>query len=142
MNDLTIRFIDNKKELEQSFEIRKQVFVEEQQVPPDVEYDGLDAEAEHVIVYYNEEPIGCARIRNNQCAQLERIAIIKQYRGNGFGKQLMNYLIEYCREKNYREICIHSQIHVSGFYEKLGFTIRGKPFIEAGIEHVEMIMKI
>ncbi len=142
MNDLEIRLVKNKRELDQIVGIRKQVFVKEQNVPLDLELDGLDSEAEHVIVYYDNEPIGCARIRTNGCVKLERIAILEKYRQRGFGKQLTEYLINYCKNKNYNEICLHSQTYVSDFYKKLGFRERGKLFFDAGIEHVEMYMKI
>jgi len=142
MRHLEIRLIKNQHELEQVFEIRKQAFVQEQDVPLELELDGLDDDADHVIVYYNEKPIGCARIRINEYAKLERVAILKQYRNRGFGTQLMHYLIDYCKSKNITEIRLHSQTYVSDFYEKIGFITRGKPFFEAGIEHAEMYMKI
>ena len=142
MDNLEIRPIKNKKELDQIIEIRKQVFVKEQDVPLDLEVDGLDPEAEHIIAYYNGKPIGCARIRTNDYCKLERIAILKEYRNRGFGKKLTKYLVNYCKSKNFNEISLHSQTYVSDFYKKLGFKERGKTFFEAGIEHIEMYMKI
>lgn len=139
---LEIRIVKNKEELNKVIEIRKNVFVEEQKVLLDLELDGLGSEAEHVIAYLNDEPIGCARIRTNKYAKLERIAIIEKHRGKGFGKQLTDVLINYCKQKDFDEIRLHSQTYISGFYKKYGFKIRGKPFYEAGIKHVEMYMKI
>jgi len=142
VNNLEIKLVKNKEELDQVIEIRKNVFVKEQKVPLDLELDGLDSEAEHVIVYLGNEPIGCARIRKNKYAKLERIAIIKKYRGKGFGKRLTEFLVDYCKQKNFDEIRLHSQTYIRDFYKKCGFKIRGKPFFEAGIEHVEMYVKI
>jgi predicted GNAT family N-acyltransferase len=142
MKDLEIRQVKTNEELNQVFKIRKQVFIKEQNVPFYLEMDGLDSEAEHVIAFLDDMPIGCARIRTNDCIKLERIAILKEYRKRGFGKQLTEYLINYCKRKKYNEICLHSQTFVSDFYEKLGFKKRGNQFLEAGIEHVEMYMKI
>lgn len=139
---LEIRIVNNKTDFDKVMEIRKNVFVEEQQVPLDIEMDGLDSHAEHVIAFLNGIPIGCGRIRRNKNIKLERVAIIKKFRSNGFGRRLMKFLIDYCMQNNYDEICIHSQTHVSGFYKKLGFKIRGATFFEAGIEHVDMYMKI
>ena len=130
-----------KKKLEQVIAIRKQVFVKEQKVPLDIELDGLDDKAEHVVAYLVGEPIGCARIRFNTYAKLERIAILEKYRGRGFGRQLTDFLIEYCKQKDVDEVCLHSQTNVTDFYKKLGFKIRGKPFFEADIEHVEMYIE-
>ena len=141
MEYLDIKLVENKEQLNQIIEIRKKVFVEEQNVPIEIEIDGLDSEADHIIAYLDDEPIGCARIRINKIAKLERIAIIKKFRGKGFGKQLTKFLIEYCKKKNVSEICIHSQTYVSGFYKKQGFISRGKPFYETDIEHVEMYLK-
>jgi len=138
---LNIQIAKTRKELDQVIAIRKQVFVKEQKVPLDIELDGLDDEAEHVIACLNGEPIGCARIRFDTYAKLERIAIVEKYRGKGFGKQLTDFLIEYCKQKDVGEIRLHSQTYVTDFYKKLGFKIRGKSFFEAEIEHVEMYMK-
>ena len=143
MDKLEIRPIKNKRELEQVIEIRKQVFVKGQDVPLDLEVDGLDTKADHMIVYFNDLPIGCARIRtNDDIAKLERIAILEEYRNRGFGKQLTRYLINYCKNKDYKEIYMHSQTYVSDFYKKFGFRKQGKTFFEASIKHVEMYMKI
>lgn len=133
----------SKNELNIVIYIRKKVFIEEQKVPLNIEIDGLDSEAEHFIAYLDDEPIGCARIRaENKHAKLERIAIIKEQRGKGFGTKLTIFLIDYCKQKNFQEIRLHSQTYVSGFYKKLDFKVIGKHFYEAGIEHVEMFMKI
>jgi len=143
VSKLKIRKVKNKSELDETFEIRKTVFVEEQNVPVELEIDGLDQEAEHFIAYINKKPIGCARIRiKNNFAKLERIAIIGEYRNKGFGKQLTKFLIDYCKQKKFDEIRLHSQIYVSDFYKKLGFKFVGENFFEAGIEHVEMYMEI
>ncbi|MCD6318277.1 GNAT family N-acetyltransferase [Candidatus Aerophobetes bacterium] len=104
--------------------------------------DGLENEAKHVIVKYRGKTIGCARVRflENK-AKLERIALLEDYRGKGFGREIMNYLIRYCKRKKVEEIFLHSQSYVKKFYEKCGFKPRGKPFLEAGIKHIEMRME-
>ncbi len=143
MNKLKIKKVENNKELEETFNIRKIVFIEGQNVSVDIEMDGLESIGEHFIVYYEDKPIGCARIRTeNKIAKLERIAIMKEFRGKGFGKKLTNFLIEYCKQKDIEKIKIHSQTYVADFYEKLGFIPVGDTFFEAGIEHIEMYMKL
>ena len=141
MDNLVIRLIRDKKEFDQVIEIRKQVFVKEQNVPYDLEVDRLDPEAEHFIVFFNEKPIGCARIFTKKGCKLERIAVLKTYRNKGYGKELTKYLIQYCKNKGFKEIYLHSQTYVSDFYKKLGFKERGDTFLEAGIEHVEMYLE-
>lgn len=143
VNPLKIKLVTNKEELEQTINIRKKVFIKEQNVPFDIEIDGLDKESKHFIAYLNDEPIGCARIRTNKkYAKLERIAIVKEQRGKGFGTKLTNFLIDYCKKQNFDEIILHSQKYVIDFYKKFGFKTRGKTFLEADIEHKEMHLEI
>jgi predicted GNAT family N-acyltransferase len=133
----------NNKEYNQTIKIREIVFIMEQNVSKELEMDQFDKESEHFIAYLNNNPIGCARIRKvYDYVKLERIAILKEYRGNGFGRELTNFLINYCNKKGFNEIHINSQIYVSNFYEKLGFKKIGEKFLEANIEHIEMILKI
>ncbi|OGS40907.1 MAG: hypothetical protein A3K77_03325 [Euryarchaeota archaeon RBG_13_31_8] len=143
MDKLKIKQVTDKQEFKEIIKIREKVFIKEQNVPKEIEIDELDKESKHFIVYIKNIPIGCARIRKiNDYAKLERIAILKEYRCRGFGKELTNFLINYCKRKGFNEIHIHSQIYVSSFYEKLGFKSIGKNFLEANIEHIEMIQKI
>jgi len=141
MKKLQIKKVTSKNELEQVLQIRKKVFIEEQKVPVEIEMDEFDETAEHFIAYLDKEPVGCGRIRyNNDFAKLERIAITKNHRKKGYGTQLTNYLIQYCKEKKIRKIVIHSQRYVLDFYRRFGFKIVGEPFDEAGIKHVKMIL--
>jgi predicted GNAT family N-acyltransferase len=143
VKNLQIKKVHDKKNLRKTITIRKKVFIKEQKVPLDIEIDGFDLEAEHFIAYFDDKPIGCARIRTkDHHAKLERIAIIKEYRGKGYGAELTKFLIDYCKQMNIKEIYLHSQIYVSDFYKKLGFKAKRSHFFEAGIEHVEMFMEI
>jgi len=143
VDSLQIKLVTNKEEFEHVINIRKEVFIKGQNVPLDIEIDGLDPESEHFIAYLGNEPIGCARIRTNKkYARLERIAIIKKHRCKGFGTKLTNFLIDYCRKQNYVEIILHSQNYVIDFYKKFGFKIKGETFLEANIEHKEMVLDI
>jgi predicted GNAT family N-acyltransferase len=140
---LKIKLIENKVELKQAFEIRNTVFGKEQKIPRELDFDGKDKEAKHALIFYNNKPIGCARIRFiGGKAKLERIAIIKKYRGKGFGNALVSYLINYCKRRKAKEIYFDSQYHARDFYTKIGFKIKGKPFAEAGIKHIGMYLKI
>ena len=142
-NVLKIKLAKTKKELEQILNIRETVFIKGQKVPKNRELDGLDNSAKHVIVTYKGRAIGCARIRfiHNK-AKLERIALLKEYRGKGFGKQIMEYLIKCCKRKNPKEIVMHAQYYLKNFYDKCGFKKRGRIFIDAGIRHIEMYMTL
>jgi len=140
--DLQIKKVNTKKTLEQVFNIRKKVFIDEQKVPVEIEMDKFDRTSDHFIAYLNKKPVGCARIRYNDFAKLERIAILKEHRNKGYGTQLTKYLIQYCKNKKIKKIVIHSQMYVLGFYKKFGFKTVGEPFDEAGIKHVKMILEL
>jgi len=143
VNKLDVRLVKNKKEYNKIINIRETVFIKEQNVPKEIEMDEFDKEAEHFIAYLKDKPIGCARTRKiNNYVKLERIAILKEYRGKGYGRDLTNFLINLCRKKGFKEVHLHSQINVSDFYEKLGFKKIGGIFLEADIEHIEMIQTI
>jgi len=143
VNKLDIRLVKNKKEYNKIINIRETVFIKEQNVPKEIEMDEFDKEAEHFIAYLKDKPIGCARIRKiNNYVKLERIAILKEYRGKGYGRDLTNFLINLFKKKGFKEVHLHSQINVSDFYEKLGFKKIGGIFLEADIEHIEMIQTI
>jgi len=138
---LTIRLIKNKQELEQVFRIRKIVFVKGQNVPVELELNSLDDEAKHIIVKYGNKPIGTARVRFfGDRAKVERLAVLKKHRGKGIGRRALKYAIDYCKRKGVKEVILHAQYYAKEFYEKLGFKERGKRFMEANIEHIEMYM--
>lgn len=137
-----VKKVETDEELQQVFDIRKKVFIEGQNVPIEIEMDNYDETSEHFIAYLKNEPIGCARVRQNDYIKLERIAIIKEHRNNGYGSKLTEYLIDYCKQKNLQEILIHSQLYVVDFYKKFGFKRVGEIFDEAGIEHIKMILKL
>lgn len=141
MEKISVKKVKTKEELEQVFNIRKKVFIEEQNVPKDIELDEFDENAEHFIAYLEEKPIGCGRLRCNDFVKLERIAIIKEYRNKGYGTFLTEFLINYAKQKRSEGILIHSQAYIEGFYKKFGFRTIEEPFYEAGIKHVKMVLK-
>ena len=98
MDDFTIRLVRNSKEYEDVLAVRDTVFVREQKVAVSQEYDEYDRTSKHVIVLYKSKAVGCARIRTEgaerEVLRLERIALLKRYRGRGFGKEIMNYLMK------------------------------------------------
>jgi len=142
VTDLQVKKVNTKETLNQVFSIRKKVFIDEQKVPIEIEMDEFDRTSEHFIAYLNKKPIGCARIRYNDFAKLERIAILKEHRNKGYGTQLTEYLIQYCKNKKIRKIVIHSQMYILDFYKRFGFKPVSEPFDEAGIKHIKMILEL
>ena len=119
--------------------IRLEVFVYEQEVPEDMEWDELDQDALHAIVKKENQVIGTARlIIDGQEAKIGRMAIKKEYREQGVGQKLLSTLIQTAKEKGAQECILHAQTHAIAFYAKAAFEPNGPIFDEAGISHVEM----
>ena len=124
--------------------IRQQVFQQEQGVAPELEFDGQDDKAIHLLAYVNDKPVGTTRIRqlSPDKVKIERLAVLPESRGQGIGKQLMQKALEITAEQNYQEVLVHAQAYIKNLYEKLGFNQVGESFTEAGIIHVKMVRKI
>jgi len=144
MDNLIIKKVDTLQELSDAQEVRRQVFIEEQGIKREEEFDGLDQNSDHIIVYGNNVPVGTARIRykNDVLAKLERIAVLKSYRGRGIGRGIVKASLKLAQTKGASEVTLHAQQSAIGFYEKLGFQQEGEPFEEAGIPHIAMSKKL
>lgn len=124
------------------FEIRTTVFVEEESVDQDDEYDGFDHLATHYLAYYEDKPVGAARWRKvpvSNKTRLERFAVLKPYRGKGVGRALLERVMQDVPKD--KEIYVHAQLHNLGFYAKFNFEPEGEDFEEAGIMHHKMVYK-
>lgn len=142
------------KELPKIFEIRETVFIEGQQVNRELEQDGLDDRAKHVILYEEDFPVGCARIRwvsmeiegSKPSAlhywKVERLAVLEQARQKGYGKLIMEWIEKQAKTQQVAGLTLHAQQYLEEFYKSLGFETAEKPFMEAGIPHVHMIKKL
>ena len=140
---IDIHIVKNQKELQQILKIRKEVFVKDQGIPLGKERDGLDNVSEHIILYYKNEAVGCARIRHiDNKIKLERVAILEKARRKNLGTKLVKFAINHTRQKKADEIYIHAQFYAKNLYRKLGFKTRNKPFVFANIKHVEMFLSI
>ncbi len=143
-DNLIIKIAKSEDEITNAKDIRRQVFQLEQRIDPKLDFDGKDDNAEHVIVYLNNKPIGAARIRyiENDIAKVERVAILAEFRGRKIGVKIMEFISYFLIKKGLKEIILDSQIQAKGFYEKLGYQERGEPFKEAGIQHIVMVKKL
>uniref|UniRef100_A0A7C4Y559 GNAT family N-acetyltransferase n=1 Tax=candidate division WOR-3 bacterium TaxID=2052148 RepID=A0A7C4Y559_UNCW3 len=137
-----IKFIKGKKGLKEAYKVRSEVFVKEQGIDEDIELDKFDNIATHLILYVDGKPVGTGRFYfDGRDYRLGRIAVLKEYRGRGYGKMITGELIKYAEKKGVKRIVIHSQKYLEKFYEGFGFKSSGKEFIEAGIPHIKMIFK-
>lgn len=137
---LEIRIADTDRERTDAFDVRHAVFVEEQGVDEDLEYDEHDETAVHFVAYDGDEPIGAARLREPEdgVGKVERVAVLAPRRGEGVGRALMSALEERAAALGFETLKLHSQTRAAGFYRDLGYEQRGEEFEEAGIPHVEM----
>jgi predicted GNAT family N-acyltransferase len=133
-------------DLSAAFHIRRKVFVEEQGVPLEDEFDDfdtLDGQCEHILVYYNEQPVGTGRIRVvDELGKLERICILKPYRKFGLGKIIIKALEEIAEKMGVSQVKLHGQTQAEGFYQKLGYLTSSNIFMEDGIPHILMVKEI
>jgi len=140
MFKLSYKLVAGDRELEGAFEIRRQVFVEEQGISEDLVFDGHDGEALHMVVKDGQRVIGTARVlflADNQ-AKLERMAVLRPFRHKGIGKGIVSFLNEELRDRQLEQVVLHAQYGVVAFYKSCGFEELGMPFWEAGIKHMKM----
>lgn len=121
--------------------IRHQVFVLEQNVPPALEMDERDAECRHALARDADgTPIGTGRLLPD--GHIGRMAVLPHCRGTGAGSALLNALLNEARRLGYPEVVLSAQYHARGFYERHGFRAHGNTYQEAGIEHIEMRLRL
>jgi predicted GNAT family N-acyltransferase len=118
--------------------VRQAVFVEEQDVPPPLEWDGLDDDCEHLLVTDEAgQSIGTARLLSE--GKLGRLAVMPAWRGKGVGQALMEGLLDLAHQRGLSDLCLDAQVRAIGFYEPFGFRAVGPVFDDAGIPHRKMI---
>jgi len=134
-----IQEVKNPEELEQAFAIRKKVFVEEQNVPLEEEYDEFEKECLHILAYCKGIPTGTARMRfTKEGIKLERFSVLKEYRRIGVGTALVKKLLTECKNQNKSKVYLYAQVSAVQFYEKFHFEKEGDIFLDAGIDHIKM----
>ena len=125
--------------------LRSEVFVDEQDVPAELEVDELDATALHAVVLNKlGQAVATGRLLQPQAhvAQIGRMAVSKPLRGGHLGQMVIESFIEAARKRGDREVLLHAQCSAEGFYRRLGFKAHGDIFDDAGIEHIEMTLQL
>ncbi len=134
-----VKWIDGHTQLKN---IREKVFIQEQKVTPELEWDGMDEKAIHFLVFKDEEAIGCARaIVIKSQMQLGRMAVLKEYRGQGVGSTLIENAIVTAKHKQLSSIHISAQCNAINFYVKFGFEVMGDTYLDAEILHRDMTLE-
>ncbi len=126
-----------------SIDIRKKVFVDEQGFPYDT--DEVDEVASHIVLFDEETPIATCRVYKKQepdVYMMGRLAVLREYRGQGFGAQILCSAEEHARELGGSYLCLHAQYHARGFYLSCGYSEYGEIDSECGVPHIWMFKKL
>ncbi|MDO9548496.1 MAG: GNAT family N-acetyltransferase [Candidatus Marinimicrobia bacterium] len=124
------------------FIVRGIVFMDEQNVPYDIEMDEHEYSALHILGEIDGEPVAAVRLRFlNDWAKLERIAVRKEYRNRGYGHDIVDFMLAVARERGYHKFKMHAQAHLCDYYANHGFNVQGPGFKEADIDHYLMVME-
>jgi len=140
MDSTIYRLVSNDDELRDAFAVRRQVFVLEQGISENEEYDSHDREALHIIVQYGDRIVGTARVRFPATGQakIERMAVLAPFRRKGIGSGIVTYLNTMLRNQQITQVVLHAQYVATAFYRSCGFEEIGSSFWEAGIKHIRM----
>ena len=140
---VSIKIVESPEEFDQCFRIRTIVFVEEQEVPLELEMDEYDAVATHFLLRDGETPLATARLVDKHgLAKIGRVAVLKEVRGRGLGLLLMQAVIEEAKHRGFTESVLDAQTYAVPFYARLGYVAEGEEFDDAGIPHFLMRRKL
>ncbi|HDS1817941.1 putative N-acetyltransferase YjcF [compost metagenome] len=137
MNKIRVRLADWHKDNADIRRIREAVFIAEQHVPPELEWDSDDPSAVHFLALEGDYPIGTARLLPD--GTIGRVSVLKDWRGLKVGDALMNAVIVEAQHRDLKQQTLSAQVHATPFYERLGFRVVSEEFLEAGIPHVDMV---
>ena len=117
--------------------IREQVFIREQGVPAELEWDGLDQSSQHVLALsVNGDAIGCGRISPD--GKLGRIAVLPAWRGKRVGSAILEALLDYAHSQDYQLLELNAQIEAVKLYRRFDFSEVGEVFMDANMPHIKM----
>ncbi|MBF8780539.1 GNAT family N-acetyltransferase [Pseudomonas fulva] len=137
MNKISVRLADWQKDNAAIRRIREAVFVAEQHVPPELEWDAEDPTAVHFLALEGDYPIGTARLLAD--GTIGRVSVLKDWRGLKVGDALMRAAILEAQQRGLEQQMLSAQVHATAFYQRLGFRVVSEEFLEAGIPHVDML---
>ena len=137
---VSIELLDWPKAKAEAQRIRFTVFVDEQRVPPELEMDEHDATSVHALAFEGGKAVGTGRLLLD--GHIGRMAVLKEWRGRGVGRALLQALVQAARRRGDRDVVLNSQVHALGFYGAEGFKAEGSVYEEAGIPHQVMRLKL
>ncbi|MFA6971497.1 MAG: GNAT family N-acetyltransferase [Gallionella sp.] len=121
--------------------VREAVFIREQGIPPELEWDGLDEDCRHALVLSAQgEAIGCGRMQAN--GHIGRIAVLPKWRKQKVGTTIIEALLDYARAHDYPQVDVDAQTYAVPFYRGFEFNEEGAVFMDAGLPHIRMRLKL
>lgn len=139
-DELKVRQVKWQDEAHNLRHIRATVFIKEQHVPEDMEWDEHDETCIHVLVTKQGEPIATGRLL--ETGQIGRMAVLKSHRNKGIGRRLLEKLLLIASKKNMKLVFLNAQLDAVSFYKKYDFEEEGRVFEDAGIPHIKMKKKL
>lgn len=138
-----IKVIENNEDLDKALSIRRTVFVDEHNVPEDIEldeFDILNSQCIHFLVTLSEKPIGTIRCNlvSQSDVKIQRFCFLPEYRKSGYGKKLLEFIENYLSKKGYNYFFLEAKFSVYPFYEKCGYKKVSDIFYEVNVPHVKM----
>ena len=142
--DIIVKDLESSEEYDSIRILRTRVFVNEQGVPADLEFDEYDKGALHAVAYNGPRIVGTGRliVDSDTDARIGRMAVEESSRRFGIGSRILLFLEDSARSQGVKRLTLHAQYYVKNFYQQNGYAERGNNFMEAGILHVEMIKYI
>lgn len=135
--------VKNESQMKDAYHVRSEVFINEQNVPPEIEVDEHESGAIHFVGYLEEEPIAASRLRTvDDYCKLERICVLKEYRGKHYGIQMIQEMEKYLADHQINKAKLNAQTHAEQFYKRLGYETISDEFMDAGIPHVTMVKEL
>jgi predicted GNAT family N-acyltransferase len=121
--------------------IREAVFIREQGIPAELEWDGADESCRHALALTHQgDAVGCGRMSAN--GHIGRISVLPQWRKQKVGTAIMEALLDYARTHEYKQVDVDAQTYALPFYRSFGFAEQGKEFMDADLPHIKMTMKL
>lgn len=137
MNEIHVRIADWQKDNADLRRLRETVFIAEQSVAPELEWDAEDVDALHFLALDADYAVGTARLLPD--GHISRVAVLKDWRGLKVGETLMQAVIAEAERRGLTQQILSAQVHATAFYERLGFAVVSGEFLEAGLPHVDML---
>ncbi len=121
--------------------IREKVFMQEQNVSAELEWDGLDGSCHHALALSaNGDAVGCGRISPD--GHIGRVAVLAEWRMKHIGTAILELMVDYARTQSYTQVVLNAQVQAIAVYQKFGFSVVGGEFLDANIPHLKMELKL